>query len=74
MTKREDSTHEGHEDHGKSDEKYTRPEQREKIKAEFREGDKGGKPGKWSARKSQLLVLEYEKQGGGYTTGKRDDD
>jgi hypothetical protein len=27
---------------------------------------KGGKPGQWSARKSQLLVKEYEKAGGGY--------
>ena len=31
---------------------------------------KGGKPGEWSARKSQLLVQEYEKAGGGYTGGK----
>ncbi len=29
------------------------------------QSDKGGKPGEWSARKSQLLVQEYEKQGGG---------
>ncbi len=75
MTKREHSTHDGHEDqdHGKNDHKYTEPELREKIKAAIREGDKGGKPGQWSARKSQLLVHEYEKQGGGYTTEKRDD-
>jgi|TARA_R100000482_G_scaffold52883_1_gene18904 hypothetical protein len=31
---------------------------------------KGGKPGQWSARKSQLLVKEYEKAGGGYKGGK----
>ena len=74
MTKREHSNHDRHEDHAKSDEKYTRPELREKIKAEIRDGDKGGKPGQWSARKSQLLVHEYEKRGGGYTTEKRDDD
>ena len=30
------------------------------------EGSKGGRPGQWSARKSQLLVQEYEKAGGGY--------
>jgi hypothetical protein len=31
---------------------------------------KGGKPGQWSARKSQLLAKEYEKAGGGYRGGK----
>ena len=31
---------------------------------------KGGKSGQWSARKSQLLVKEYEKAGGGYRGGK----
>ena len=30
-------------------------------------GSKAGKPGQWSARKSQLLVQEYEKEGGGYS-------
>ena len=74
MTKREHSNHDRHEDHAKSDEKYTKPELREKIKAEVRDGDRGGKPGQWSARKSQLLVHEYEKHGGGYTTEKRDAD
>ena len=34
--------------------------------------DKGGKPGQWSARKSQLLVHEYEKQGGGYLNDEKD--
>lgn len=34
--------------------------------------DKGGEPGQWSARKSQLLVREYEKQGGGYK-GEKDE-
>ncbi len=36
------------------------------MKEQIRAGDKGGKPGQWSARKSQLLVREYEKAGGGY--------
>lgn len=31
---------------------------------------KGGKPGQWSARRSQLLAQEYEKAGGGYKGGK----
>ncbi|MEH1018013.1 DUF5872 domain-containing protein, partial [Micromonospora sp. CPCC 206060] len=46
--------------------RYTKPDLREQIKAEIRASDKGGKPGQWSARKSQLLTKEYEKRGGGY--------
>ena len=45
---------------------YTEPELRERLKEQIKAGDKGGKPGQWSARKSQLLVHEYEKAGGGY--------
>ena len=45
---------------------YTDPELREKLKEEIKAGDKGGKPGQWSARKAQLLAHEYEAQGGGY--------
>jgi hypothetical protein len=45
---------------------YTEPELRARLKEEIKAGDKGGKPGQWSARKSQLLTAEYEKQGGGY--------
>jgi hypothetical protein len=52
--------------------KYTKPDLREQIKEEIKASDKGGKPGQWSARKSQLLTKEYEKRGGGYT-GKKDD-
>ena len=29
-------------------------------------GDKGGRPGQWSARKAQLLAIAYRKEGGGY--------
>nr|WP_207956174.1 hypothetical protein [Rubrobacter marinus] len=54
------------------EEKYTDPELREKLKEEIKESDKGGKPGQWSARKSQLLAREYEKQGGGYK-GEKDE-
>lgn len=46
---------------------YTDPDLRERLKEEIKAGDKGGKPGQWSARKSQLLAREYEKAGGGYT-------
>ena len=48
------------------EEKYTHPEMREEIKEEIKQSDKGGEPGQWSARKSQLLTQEYEKRGGGY--------
>ena len=50
-------------------EKYTAPELRERIKEEIKESDKGGRPGQWSARKSQLLTREYERRGGGYKGG-----
>jgi hypothetical protein len=53
-----------------TDSKYTKPELRERIKDRIMAGDKGGKPGQWSARKSQLLVQEYEKASGGYQGGK----
>jgi hypothetical protein len=46
---------------------YTKPELRERLKEKVKRGDKGGKPGQWSARKAQLLVQEYEKAGGDYT-------
>ncbi len=53
-------------------EKYTNPELREKLKEEMKASSKGGEPGQWSARKSQLLTQEYEKHGGGYTREKDD--
>jgi len=49
---------------------YTRPDLRERLKRKIMAGDKGGRPGQWSARKAQLLAAEYEKDGGGYS-GKR---
>jgi UTP:GlnB (protein PII) uridylyltransferase len=50
--------------------KYTKPALRERLKERIQEGDKGGKPGQWSARKSQLLAQAYKKAGGGYRGGK----
>jgi hypothetical protein len=47
-------------------EDYTAPELRARLKEEIKAGDRGGRPGQWSARKSQLLTHEYEAQGGGY--------
>ena len=55
------------------DEKYTDPNLRRRLKDEILQSDKGGKAGQWSARKSQMLVREYEAQGGGYTTSEKDD-
>ena len=49
-----------------SNENYTQPDLRQKIKEQVLAGDKGGRPGQWSARKAQLVAHEYEAQGGGY--------
>ncbi|MEU4780813.1 DUF5872 domain-containing protein [Micromonospora sp. NPDC023633] len=46
--------------------RYTKPELREQVKEEIKASDKGGRPGQWSARKSQLVTQEYKKRGGGY--------
>ena len=54
------------------EDKYTDPELREHIKEEILEGDKGGRPGQWSARKAQMVAHEYEAEGGGYK-GERDE-
>ena len=54
------------------DEKYTDPELRRNLKDDLQKSSKGGKKGQWSARKSQLLVQEYEKHGGGYKGDKSD--
>ncbi|MGI4870153.1 MAG: hypothetical protein ACRYFX_03125 [Janthinobacterium lividum] len=45
---------------------YSDPALRERLKAEIQASAKGGEPGTWSARKSQLLTLAYQKAGGGY--------
>lgn len=42
----------------------------EQVKAEMRAGDKGGRPGQWSARKAQMSVQEYKRRGGGYLSAK----
>ena len=51
--------------------KRTDPKLWEKVKDEVTEGDRGGEPGQWSARKAQLAVNEYKHEGGGYE-GERD--
>jgi hypothetical protein len=52
--------------------KYTDPDLRARLKDEVQADDKGGKPGQWSARKSQLLKAAYEREGGGYL-GEKDE-
>ena len=57
---------------GAKDDNYTKPELREKVKKEVMAGDKGGRPGQWSARKAQLVAHEYEAEGGGYKHERND--
>jgi hypothetical protein len=45
---------------------YTKPALRKRLFNKIKAGTKGGDPGEWSARKAQLLALEYKKAGGGY--------
>jgi hypothetical protein len=42
------------------------PDLWERVKRKITAGDKGGNAGQWSARKAQMAVLEYKKEGGGY--------
>lgn len=53
--------------------KKTDPKLWDKVKTEVTEGDKGGKPGQWSARKAQMAVQEYKHEGGGYEGEKSPD-
>jgi hypothetical protein len=45
---------------------YTKPTMRKVLFEQIKAGTKGGDPGEWSARKAQLLAVEYKKKGGGY--------
>ena len=45
---------------------YTKPTMRKALFQKIKAGTKGGDPGEWSARKAQLLAVEYKKKGGGY--------
>lgn len=46
--------------------KKTDPALWDRVKNEVTDGDKGGEPGQWSARKAQLATHEYQERGGGY--------
>jgi len=45
---------------------YTKPGMRKNLFNKIKAGTKGGDPGEWSARKSQLLAKQYKANGGGY--------
>ena len=45
---------------------YTKPGMRKALFEKIKAGSKGGDRGEWSARKAQLLAVEYKKRGGGY--------
>jgi len=45
---------------------YTKPGMRKNIFNRIKAGGKGGAPGQWSARKAQMLAVQYKKSGGGY--------
>jgi len=45
---------------------YTKPSMRKSLFKRIKAAGKGGAPGQWSARKAQMLALQYKKSGGGY--------
>ena len=45
---------------------YTKRDMRASLFKKIKAGSRGGDPGEWSARKAQLLAVEYKKAGGGY--------
>lgn len=45
---------------------YTKPGMRKALFNSIKAGGKGGSPGQWSARKAQMLAMQYKKRGGGY--------
>ena len=45
---------------------YTKPGMRKALFNSIKAGGKGGAPGQWSARKAQMLAMQYKKKGGGY--------
>ena len=45
---------------------YTKPTMRKRLFNKIKAGNKGGRPGQWSARKAQMLAKQYKAKGGGY--------
>ena len=53
--------------------KKTNPAKWKAVVAKVKASTKGGDPGEWSARKSQLAVQQYKASGGGYEGPKKAD-
>ena len=47
---------------------YSKPTMRKALFESIKAGTKGGDPGEWSARKAQLLAVQYKAKGGAYKT------
>jgi hypothetical protein len=47
---------------------YTKPGMRKSLFERIKAGDKGGKPGQWSAIKASMLAKQYKAKGGGFTS------
>ena len=45
---------------------YTKPTMRKNLFNRIKAGSKGGGAGQWSARKAQMLAIQYKAAGGGY--------
>ena len=45
---------------------YTKPTMRKALFESIKAGGKGASPGKWSARKAQMLAQKYKAKGGSY--------
>jgi hypothetical protein len=45
---------------------YTKPGMRKSLFEKIKAGGKGAAPGRWSARKAQMLAQQYKSKGGGY--------
>lgn len=45
---------------------YTKPSMRKSLFNKIKAGGKGAAPGQWSARKAQMLAMQYKKRGGKY--------
>jgi len=45
---------------------YTKPTMRKALFEKIKAGTSGGDPGEWSARKAQMLAVQYKTKGGGY--------
>ena len=45
---------------------YTKPTMLKALFESIKAGTKGGDPGEWSARKAQMLAVQYKAKGGGY--------